>query len=101
MEWDYRSSDTPSPIKTEPQDTSEEVTTASERSPLQRSPLKPLICEECGNDDHAEDLLFCRGCDLVYHPFCLVPRLPGPPVGVWFCPICISKVYTCLHKILI
>ena len=84
MEWDYR---TPSPIKTEPQDTNEEINT--QRSPLR---VKPLICEECGNDDHTEDLLFCRGCDLVYHPFCLVPRLPGPPVGVWFCPTCISKV---------
>lgn len=87
MEWYYDVTDIPSPVKLEPREMQEDETN-SQRSPR----VKPLICEECGSDDNAESLLFCRGCDLVYHPYCLIPRLPSAPIGVWYCPSCITKV---------
>ena len=87
MEWEYGVSDTPSPLmKVESPDPAHPPS-------FPRDPrVKPLVCEECGSDDNSEELLFCRGCDLVYHPLCLLPRVQTTPIGVWYCPSCISKV---------
>ena len=38
----------------------------------------------------AGTLMLCDGCDAEYHPTCLRPRLVEPPVGEWFCPLCVA-----------
>lgn len=91
MEWDYGNTPSPTSIKSEPKDMSQDT----ESSTAQPSPItmkKLLVCDECGEDDQPESMVFCRGCSLVYHPFCLVPQMSTPPIGAWYCPACISKV---------
>lgn len=96
MEWDYGSTPSPTFIKSEPKDTTstsqEEHESAASQPSSSDTVKKLLVCDECGEDDQPESMVFCRGCSLVYHPFCLVPQLSAPPVGAWYCPDCISKV---------
>ena len=55
--------------------------------------LKPMICEECKTEYCEEELLSCKGCKRFHHTFCLVPPLPSAPSGIWYCSLCIAKVY--------
>ena len=62
--------------------------------------LKPMICEECKSEYCEEELLSCKGCKRFHHTFCLVPPLPSAPSGIWYCSLCIAKVYQPLSILL-
>ena len=46
------------------------------------------VCEICRDPDRAEELLYCDGCDKLFHTFCLTPPLTAVPEGDWFCDEC-------------
>lgn len=47
------------------------------------------VCEIC---DAGGDLLCCDTCNLVFHLFCLKPRMMAIPKGQWSCVYCIIEV---------
>ena len=46
------------------------------------------VCESCGEDHKARELLLCDVCEDGYHLSCLKPALKKVPKGEWVCPPC-------------
>lgn len=53
---------------------------------------EPLVCPNCGDNDHEEVLLLCDGCDVPWHTYCV--GLDGVPTGTWYCETCQSQGLT-------
>lgn len=43
-------------------------------------------CQECGEDDNEDVLMFCDGCNKMWHTYCV--GLQEVPYGHWFCDTC-------------
>ena len=50
--------------------------------------VRVCVWSACGSRDAADQMLLCdgRGCDAVYHMWCLAEPLAAVPEGDWFAP---------------
>jgi hypothetical protein len=46
-------------------------------------------CQNCGEDDNEDVLMFCDGCQKMWHTYCV--GLEDVPYGAWFCDNCSSQ----------
>jgi hypothetical protein len=45
-----------------------------------------IVCQECGEGDNEDVLMFCDGCEILCHTYCA--GLDEVPYGAWFCDTC-------------
>ncbi|KPI37083.1 PHD and RING finger domain-containing protein [Cyphellophora attinorum] len=45
-----------------------------------------VVCQECGEGDNEDVLMFCDGCEILCHTYCA--GLDEVPYGAWFCETC-------------